>query len=109
MVNQISDCKFASSETSASFHDENLGARDGDVQLADVVANHAGTGEEIYEQEGTVIRIVRRNAANFKSPNSPQSPVSIHGRPHSSRMSWRCPFHFSTLRNGTRCAFRWVG
>ena len=45
-------------------------------------------------------------AFNFKSPNSPQSPVSLSTRPHFTRMSWRCPFLFRTLRNGTRCAFR---
>jgi len=52
MVNQISDCKFASSKTSASVREEILGAREGDVQLADVVANHAARVKRSTSRKG---------------------------------------------------------
>src|SRR4051794_29390359 len=53
-------------------------------------------------------RIVGRSAANFKSPDSPQSPISWRTRRHFVNDVWPSPFLFSTLRNGTRCAFTLV-
>src|SRR3954447_23567535 len=78
-----------------------LETRNRDHQFTGVVANRAATSDRFPQN-------VRRKPANFKSPNSPQSPVLLPARPHSGRMSWPSPFLFSTLRNGTRCAFRSV-
>jgi hypothetical protein len=90
-----------------------LETRNGDDQFAGVVANCAGRNEEIFEQENsTVVSFPgtgMRSAANFRSPNSPQSPVSLPTRRHFIRMSWRCPFLFSTLEMAQGVLLgRWV-
>src|SRR3954468_11886474 len=75
--------------------------RNQDRPFTSVVANCA-TASDCFPQ------IVRQKTANFKSPDSPQSPVSRRTRRHFVNDVWLSPFLFSTLRIGTRCAFTLV-